>query len=373
MRLLDRYLLRELLTPLVVCLGGFLVFWVAFDLITEKINTVQDARLTAFQIAWYYFLRLPEFLEIAMPIGLLLGLLWALTTHAKHHELTAIRAAGVSVWRLATPYLAVGFVFTVVLFLVNEIWQPRGAAAADDLLRQRKKSGSARAATTGFKKVYFRNSQTGRFWALDFNEQTDEIRNVRVDSLLGDGARQVFAAERGIRSNGIWCFYNAWQQTDLPNQDLPTNRIVASFIEMPEFSETPADIRSEIKINDQLANWKQDRAELSLGEIYRYLARHPKLERTNRARLFTKLHGRIATPWRCLVVVLIALPFGTASGRRNIFVGVASGILLCFLYFIVLQLGLALGAGSYLPAWLAAWLPNLLFGGTSVFFTFRVR
>ena len=58
------------------------------------------------------------------------------------------------------------------------------------------------------------------------------------------------------------------------------------------------------------------------------------------------------------MVVLIALPFGAASGRHNVFVGVASGIFICFGYFIFLQLGLALGAGGQLPPWLAAWLPK---------------
>ena len=370
MRLLDRYLLRELLLPLAVCLGGFLVFWVAFDLITEKINVVQEARLTVGQIAWYYLLRLPEFLEMAMPIGLLLGLLWALTTHARHHELTAIRAAGVSVWRLAMPYLAVGFAFTVALFVINEVWQPRGAVAAAELLGRRKASGKS---ATTFQQFFFKNTRNNRIWALDFNPQTEEMRNVQVASLLPDGSRRIFAAERGIRSNDVWYFYNARQHTDLPNQDLPTNRMITNFIAMPEFTETPEDILSEIRINEQLNNWKQDRAELSLMEIYGFLQRHPQLSGQDRARLFTKLYGRMATPWRCLVVVLIALPFGVASGRRNIFVGVASGILLCFVYFILLQFGLALGAGGYLPPWLAAWLPNLLFGGAALFFTFRVR
>jgi len=60
----------------------------------------------------------------------------------------------------------------------------------------------------------------------------------------------------------------------------------------------------------------------------------------------------LAAPWTCLVVVLIALPFGAASGRRNVFVGVASSILICFIYFVLQQLGLALGRGAMCrPGW----------------------
>jgi lipopolysaccharide export system permease protein len=100
---------------------------------------------------------------------------------------------------------------------------------------------------------------------------------------------------------------------------------------------------------------------------------HPNPKRTDRFWLYTKLHGRLAAPWTCLVVVLIALPFGAASGRRNIFVGVASSIFICFTFFVLLQLGLALGTGGYLPAWLAAWFPNLIFGIAGLWLTARVR
>jgi lipopolysaccharide export system permease protein len=71
--------------------------------------------------------------------------------------------------------------------------------------------------------------------------------------------------------------------------------------------------------------------------------------------------------------VLIALPFGAASGRRNIFVGVASSIFICFAYFVLQQFGLALGTGGYLPSWLAAWFPNLAFGSAGLWLTASVR
>ena len=89
--------------------------------------------------------------------------------------------------------------------------------------------------------------------------------------------------------------------------------------------------------------------------------------------LGTQFHGRLAQPWISLVVVLIAIPFGSLSGRRNVFIGVASSIFICFAYFVVAQLGLSLGTGGKLPPWLAAWLPNLIFGAGGIYFTLRAR
>jgi lipopolysaccharide export system permease protein len=89
--------------------------------------------------------------------------------------------------------------------------------------------------------------------------------------------------------------------------------------------------------------------------------------------LLTKLHGRLAAPWTCLVVVLIAIPFGAGSGRRNMFFGVAGSIFICFGYFVVQQISFAVGQGGHVPAWLAAWLPNLIFGAAGIILMARVR
>src|SRR6266403_1633929 len=137
MRLLDRYRLRELLIPLGYCLGGFLVFWIAFDLFSD-LGAFQREKLKPLEIGEYYLALLPKLLQdIVAPAALLLALLYALTNHARHHELTAIRAAGMSVWRLSVPYLAVGLIFSFGLFGVSEFWLPDGAAMAEEILSRR--------------------------------------------------------------------------------------------------------------------------------------------------------------------------------------------------------------------------------------------
>src|SRR5262245_38180794 len=123
MRLLDRYLLRELLIPLSYCLSGFLIFWVAFDLFKE-LGNLQGRKLSWRDIAEYYLVITPEFLVIVLPIALLLALLYALANHSRHNEITAIRSAGVSLWRLCVPYFAVGLLITIAAFVVNELWVP---------------------------------------------------------------------------------------------------------------------------------------------------------------------------------------------------------------------------------------------------------
>src|SRR5205814_4379942 len=118
------------------CLCGFLIFWLFSDLFST-LAEFQKKKLLPLDIAEYYLVSTPEFLVVVVPIALLLALLYALSIHARHKEITAIRAAGVSLWRLCLPYLAVGFLASLTLFALNELWVPESVAAAEQILTRR--------------------------------------------------------------------------------------------------------------------------------------------------------------------------------------------------------------------------------------------
>lgn len=369
MRLLDRYLLRELVTPLAFCLGGFLVFWISFDLF-DKLSVLQEHKLRAGDVVAYELVRTPEFLGVVLPVALLLAALYALTQHARYHELTAIRAAGVSLWRLALPYLGVGLAASVGLFAVNEFWAPRSAEMADRILYRYTTDRAAKASP--FEKVFF-VTRTGQKWAADFNQRTRELREVNIDWQKPDGSRVGFFAKSGAQVNRVWVFTNVQMNVFRAGGLFPENRIFTNVLAMPEFAETPEQIVSDLKISQQSRKAHVEQTQIPLSALYNYLVLHPEMPKDKLRWVMTQLHSRLAAPWTCLVVVMLAIPFGAASGRRNVFVGVAGSVFICFLYFVLLQVGLALGAGGHVPAWLGAWLPNIFFGATGLVLTFRVR
>jgi lipopolysaccharide export system permease protein len=372
MRLLDRYLLRELAVPFCYCLGGFFIFWVTFDLITQ-LDMFQRNKLSATDIAEYYLIKTPDLLSVVMPVALLLGLLYALTTHARYNELTAMRAAGVSLWRVALPYFAVGFVIAVAMLGINEVWFPDSVTAAEHLLTRRQ-SGKASDRHVE-KNLGFSNTAKNRKWFIEaYNLKTYEMVRPRIEWTLVAGTRREISAERGYWNGTTWVFTNVQELVYPPVKGaLPGPPIETNLLVLHELSETPQEIASEIKIGRiNSSSLRQIRkAQLPIREILEYQNRHPGHDKTQI--LNTKLHGRIAGPWTCVIVVLIALPFGAISSRRNVFVGVASSIVICFTYFVLVQVALALGTGGYVAPWLAAWGPNLFFGFTGLVLTWRCR
>jgi lipopolysaccharide export LptBFGC system permease protein LptF len=181
-------------------------------------------------------------------------------------------------------------------------------------------------------------------------------------------------AERARRIDGVWTLYNVrvFKEAAEPNSP-PVPTLRTNVLAVPEFSETPEEINSEIRIRDSMTLRAAKKADVPIKDLLNYLRLHPRLLHSDRCWLQTKLAGRLAAPWTCLVVVLIAVPFGAAGGRRNVFVGVASSIVICFVYFVLQQLGLALGTGGQLSPWLAAWFPNLSFGFAGLWMTSRIR
>lgn len=370
MRLLDRYLLRELLVPLGYCLGGFTIFWVSFDLIAQMEN-YQERQLGPLDIAELYALRLPELFALLGPIGLLLALLYALTQHARHHELTAIRAAGVSLWRLSLPYLLVGLLASLAVLGIAEWVVPRTGDLAQRVLDRRQPAGAE--SPDWLRNLSFHNERGGRYWHVQaYNRETSELRQPRVSWLLPGGARREISAERGGRLNDEWVFYNVQELLRASPGAIPVPS-QTNELRLPEFTETPEQIESEVRIRDVNRTRAAKHVELTFAEIMNYLRWHPQLNARDYALLHTQLHARLAGPWTSLVVVLVAVPFGARSGRRNVFVGVASSIFLCLLYFGVLRLGLALGTGGHLPPVIAAWLPNVIFGAAGFIMMLRAR
>jgi len=370
MRLLDRYLLRELLVPLSFCLGGFFIFWISFDLFSE-LDDFQEADVSAANIAYYYLLESPSFLRIVLPMGLLLALLYTLSRHARHNEITAIRAAGISLWRICLPYLAVGVLASLALFALNERWAPQWAERAKQIRHAGEAGGATALSNRIAHQLGFVNARDGRRWMIErYNLLTGEMYRPQVHWYERDGRQRSIYAEHGIYTNNGWLFLDAREYVDVGRK----NAQFQPVLEMTMLNETPEQIQSEVWISKRLSSLADSKeANVPLSVLLNYLRLHPKPDKDISPWLYTMMHGRLASPWTCLVVVLIAVPFAGATGRKNLFVGVASSIGICFAFFVLEQFSIALGAGGHLPPWLAAWLPNILFSTIALAMILRIR
>jgi lipopolysaccharide export system permease protein len=312
-------------------------------------------------IVEYYVVTLPELLvEQVLPVSLLLALLYTLTNLSRCNELTAMRAAGVGLWRLSMPYIVVGAIFGMLVMVIGEYWLP-GASDRAKFIMERRVVGPEQQDWVSNLELY--NETSRRDWSIGrFNRRTSELQHPRVQWALGNGTNELIGARWGNYNGGEWNFYDAvvWQWRD----NDPPAYAGSNAVLRETFVETPAWLRSEIRVNalNPSDAAKGQGTQLSIREILEFIRLHSQISPEKKAMLLTQLNGRLAAPFTCLAVVLIALPFGARAGRHNVFVGVASSIFICFGYFILQRLSFGLGVGGYLPPVLAAWLPNMVCG-----------
>jgi lipopolysaccharide export system permease protein len=357
MRLLDRYLFRELFAPLAYCLGGFLIFYTSWNLFND-LDKLQQAKLHLLDVIEYCVAMTPEFLTTILPLILLLALLYTLTHLARHNEITAMRAAGISLWRICLPYFIVGALAGIAVFVLNEFCLPGSADWADRILNRYVSHPLAAPGKEGFQ-----NEPADRKWIFDrMDFRKAELTHVEVNWVLPDGSGRQLNADRAVYTNGVWTFFNVSEYALYPI--MQTN-----LLAMPEFTETPREMKIELEIN-QAELIASRKITVPLLDIVDYLRLRPG---ASSPWLQTQLNEHLAAPFTCPIVVLIAIPFGAVSGRRNLFFGVAGSIFIVFIYIVIQKVSIAVGQGGHLPGWLAAWSPNLFFAAMGAFLTARVR
>jgi lipopolysaccharide export system permease protein len=362
-----------LLAPWAVCLIGIQAFVAVFTVFSDA-QKIQDAKLHFGDTIEYAAASAMDFIPIVLPISLLLALLITLTYYARHNEITAMRAAGVSLWRICAPYFAVGLAASAALFALNESLVPRGAARADWILHRYVPNPDDAAMQS--KNRSFVDARSGRLWEFaEFHLKTAEMISPKVSWPLPDGKWQQVQAERAVFTNDVWIFFTATSSARLTNNGPLLPIFATNLVAMPQFKETPTDMERDIRFSkyERLDFRKLNNLHIPLVELWLFLQAHPELPPDKASLWRTKFDGRLAAPWTCLVVVLIAIPFGAASGRRNLFFGVAGSIFICFGFFVIQQVSLAMGSGGHWPPWLAAWLPNLIFAATGLALMARVR
>jgi lipopolysaccharide export system permease protein len=348
LKLLDRYVVRNFLQAYFYCVAGFLSIWLVFD-ISDNISIFLDRHFGLLLVGEFYLTQLPQVLVILLPVSLLLALLFSLGRMSRTNEIVSMLTAGVSLPRMLLPLLGMGLLMTVTTLALNY-----SAAPHAELARRNYLSSNGSLEGTRISGQIFRNRADARTWFIqDFQVGGNVFNNVQI--LQQDAHDNIVTNYLATR---------ALYQPDKKWWQLESVKVV-------NYDEAGNIIRSEILPSVTVTHWSETpfrlgsanvRAEfLSLPELREYILFNADFPVTLLAPFQTHLQYRLALPWTCFVVVLLAAPLGIGFSRRGVFSSVAIAIVLVFSMNFLNHLFLALGEGYRIPAWLAAWTPNLVF------------
>ena len=354
-RTLDRYLVRELLPPFLMGVGGFVVILVG-DILYVLAEYLARGQVAVGDLVRLLFFKMPHILVITFPVSMLFASLLGLGRLAKDSELVAMRMAGLSLARVFAPTWAFALVVSGASYSVTEYVTPWANERADELIRR----SIFREIFPNVKQnVFFRGPGDRYFYVRHVDYTNRVLGGVMVYELGGEFPRLI-TAKRATFGEGYW--------------DLEDG--VVRSLDADGFTAYEAGFRHfRIRVEGDVQGFLiQQRTpdEMSAAELRAHLE---QLRRSgvDPQPMAVDYYFKFAAPAAVLVFAILAAPLSLEAARGGRFTGVGAAILLVFVYYVIMSTSRAWGRAGALPPFLAAWAANLLFLAAGLLLYLRVE
>jgi lipopolysaccharide export system permease protein len=355
--LLDRWLVQELVGPLLFGIAAFTAVSLSVGVVFELVRRVAESGLPLLAALQVLMLRLPGFLVLSFPMATLMATLLAYSRLSGSSELTALRSIGVSTRRMVVPGLLIALAMTLLTFVFNDLIVPQANLEATNSLERA--LGKALTTEKGNNVLY---SRFGRAKSLE-GETVRQLTHLfysrkylagqMLDVTLIDfsrvGQRQMLNAETGRwnEEKSMWEFRNG----RIVNIDEKTGTTTSANFDRYYYplSRDPLEV----------AKLPTDPGTMTVGQARRaerLLRQAGNAKEARRMRV--RIQEKFAFPAICLVFGLIGSSLGVRPhSRTSRSQGFGISVLLIFGYYLMSFIFSSLGITGTLPPFLAAWLP----------------
>jgi LPS export ABC transporter permease LptG/LPS export ABC transporter permease LptF len=363
--LLDEYVMRAYATNFLLSLGAFALLYVVFTFFELMGDIVRNQ--TPFIIVGKYLINLVPFIINAVtPLCSLLAVLITFGALNRASELTAMKATGISLYRVVAPILVLAAVLAAALFAFDESYLPDANRRQEQLRAEIKGKPAQTFLLPGRKWISGQTDKAGDPARIFYYQAFDSDHDVFDNLTIFEFDPQTFALQRRIHADTVrwdqtvnrWIFDNGWQRS-FAGEAIASYQpfTVATF---PEVREQPGYFKKENKLSD----------EMSYGELGKYIA-DLRQSGFDTIKLQVQLANKISVPAITLVMAILAVPFAVSMGKRGGLIGIATAIGVGIAYLGVASLFSSMGEISTLPPLLAAWSPDLLFGIAGTYLLLR--
>jgi lipopolysaccharide export system permease protein len=355
--ILDRYMLTELSGPFAFGLAAFTLIFAATEILNiGKLVSNDHAPLWAALLVFLW--SLPASVVLVIPMALLLGTLLAIQRLSSDSEITAMKAAGITFWRVVAPLLAVGIVMSFVTLYLQEKLVPY---ANDQLIEIQDAVINHTSAFNRDLTVSAPLPGGGRQMTIATAYEPHSQALLHVTLIQYDNKnqpRQIVFADRAEFTADKWTLQDSSVYRFNPDGSLLNEPRVPQ--QQVEIGENPTDLVKRIS-NDEPEN--MSRAQIA-GVVH-----SGQLTENELRKYVTTYQEKLARPFACFVFILIAVPFGLRSvrGGTSTSLGFGLSLAIVFVYYIVMTVSSFLGEAFLGFATLWAWMPNLIFTAIGLF------
>lgn len=356
MKILDRYLLKELSSPFLLAMSGFLIIMTADALywITPLIRAKETPLALVIKIL---ILKIPAILVLAFPVAILFATLFSLGKLSRDGEITAIRIGKVSFYRLMMPFAIVGIIVSIIAFWTNEKIVPSANHQSENIIRRLILSQSLPYIQEN---IFFKGDESRFFFVRRYYKQMQLMEGILVYELSSDIYPRVLTAKRAYWKK------NKWQLEEGTLHKYDEQGYLAY-----EAKFKTLDINIDFNPIDFIGEQRTPQ-EMSRRELLQQIEIFKKGGIDTKT-LQTDYHFKFSIPFACLVFVLIGAPLSVKFGKKSAAVGVVLSIILVFIYYILMSVSRLLGFEGIISPFIAAWSQNILFGSAAIYLIWKVE
>ena len=367
--LIDRWLLGQLLPPMLFAIGAFTAVSLSVGIMFDLVRKIVEFGLP-FQVALkVLILKLPGFLVLSFPMSMLLATLLAYGKLSSNSELLALKSLGVANRRIIFPAVLLSIFMTLLTFTFNDSLVPISNRVAENTMRT--SLGKAISSEEGKHIMFSRyGSQLDKSNKVsDSNENLTHIfyakyfrNNFMEEVTLIDfsriGMEQILKAEKGEfdQNKNLWIFYDGRLTITQDSGDI-------SFINFNEYKYPLGEGPRELAKVPSDANDMTVRQAIKAESLYRQAGNNKEARRMR-----VRIQEKFTLPAACIVFGLIGSSFGVRSiSRSSKSQGFGLSVLMIFGYYLLSFFSSSLGVKGIFNPVLAAWAPVFLSINLSMF------
>jgi lipopolysaccharide export system permease protein len=278
---------------------------------------------------------------------------------SKHNEIVAMKANGISLYRMVLPVLTIGIIICAFLFLFSEFVTPQSYYKAE-YIRLVEVQKQEALGTLKQNQIWYRGKR-GIYNFNMFDIKTNTLNGVTINYLDENFIlKKRVDAHKAQWKNNQWVFQNVLITTFQEGSFPVLVQEAAKVIDLPE---TPADFKTVQKDADKMGFF----------ELRQYI-RKLQSEGYDATRYLVDLHGKIAISLVSILLIIVGISFSLRSERSGgVAQSISAGVIIGFSYWLIFAFSLSLGRSGIISPILSAWLSNILFGAAAVIMIRRVN
>lgn len=350
MRIFNRYLWQETSINILMITLGLLSIFSFFDLIQEM-DSLGRGNYGISDMLIFVLLSIPGHIYEVVPVAVLIGMMVSLGTLGRNSELVVMRVSGLSITDIGLALIKVGLLFTIITFLVGELITPISEKVAQ---RMRIKATDSVIAQDFKSGLWVKDAKS--FVNVETVLPDATLLNVHIYEFDKDfKLRTISNAKKGSYTNDHWELNEITQTRFNYAEKIEQNTVQTQFFNKANWKSA---IRPEL-LNVLLVAPEK----MSAWNLYSFI-RHLGSNRQSTTRYEVALWSKMIYPLACVVMVILALPFGFLQQRATgtststkIFIGVMLGVV----YQIMNRVFIHLGVLNDWPPLMSAITPTILF------------